>query len=155
MDSATSAAILMRTSTVATQAEYPTRTDCPLWDAYASAERLMYACGSYRLWRSAAAMASVSSYTPSLGANLTTAVGAARPATAATRRPSGATVAMARFVSIACATALPTSTGERVVSPLGGLRFVSAHMPASRIGPGCTTETPTPWGANSPRSDSA
>ena len=65
------------------------------------------------------------------------------------RSGNGATIASARSASIAWTTAEPTSAGDRVGIPMGAGKPVSAHIPASRIGPGYTTDTPKPRGANS------
>src|SRR5262249_31100503 len=80
----------------------------------------------YRLCLSASAIAPVSAVAPNRGASLATVAGMLRPR-------------MRR-----CAVA----TGDRVGIPMGAGKPVSAHIPASRIGPGYTNDTPTPCGAN-------
>jgi len=69
--------------------------------------------------------------------------------------PTGATSISARPRSTARTTAAPTSSGVRV--PTNGGSFVpdSANMPASRMKPGKTVETPTPVPCRSSRSPRA
>jgi len=49
---------------------------------------------------------------------------------------NGATIASARSASMAWTTTEPTSAGDLFGMPMGAGKPVSAHIPASRIGPG-------------------
>ena len=60
------------------------------------------------------------------------------------RRPIGATSSSARLCSIARITAAATSWGDLVPTPSGSVTPVLAYIPATRMKPGATTETPTP-----------
>ena len=111
-------------------------------------------CDTYRLCWSASAIASVTLLAPSLGARRPNAAGVSCARRAPRRSGKEATVTSGRSRSIACTTAAPTSRGDLVRRPTGGAKPVSAHIPASAIGPGYKIETPTPCGASSLRSDS-
>ena len=92
---------------------------------------------------------------PSLRTTLAARSGA-RPAIAAPpRERSEATSTSPRLRSIACTTALATSSGERVPTPGGSFTSESANMPASRMKPGNTHDTPTPPSCRSVRSAAA
>jgi len=88
----------------------------------------------YRLCRRASAMASVIRRAPSFGAMRAKVAGVIRARRAPSRSGIGATHTCARLGSMARTTALPTSAGDLVRSPVGASP-VSAHMPASRMGP--------------------
>ena len=70
--------------------------------------------------------------------------GATPPSIVHTRAGNVATSISATSRSIARTTARLTCSGLRVPAPTGIRTPVSANMPASRIGPGNTHETPTP-----------
>ena len=69
--------------------------------------------------------------------------GASAPSFDIARRPKDATSISAALRSIARTTALPTSCGDDVPIRGGGLPPRRANMPASRMGPGVTSDTPT------------
>ena len=92
---------------------------------------------------------------PSRRATAADSSGATPAIEAPSRRLSGATSTSARLCSIARITAEATSSGVRVPTPRGSSTSASANIPASRMNPGSTTETPTPSWRRSSRSDSA
>ena len=79
--------------------------------------------------------------------------GASAARCAPARSGSGATSSSARLASIAFTTARATSSGRLVPTKGGSFAPDSANMPASLMKPGRITETPTPFGARSSRSD--
>ena len=81
--------------------------------------------------------------------------GAASPTWASIRWRNGATAISSLLRSIARTTAAETSAGVDVPRPGGGLAPDEANIPASRMKPGETSETPTPFRARSTRSPSA
>src|SRR5439155_493764 len=81
--------------------------------------------------------------------------GASPASTVPARSGRGATSISPRLRSIAVTTARATSSGERVPTPGGRLTSASANMPASRMNPGKTVDTPTPLERRSARSAAA